>query len=488
MTLGNSGVPREPDKHREHHRDSERSGAPLSSLLRQHGGGATLLQLGLELGWLVAAVVLAVGYHSGHSAPPLLEVVAPALVFALLMVGLNAAFGLYRRDRRVPFGEYVLRVSAALAIGLPIAYVASLVLPGGVVFQRAFVPAILIALGGMIAVRQFMVSPLARMLSPYRVLVLGTGAEAQAVETSLAVANPPGLELAGFYPLQKVPARSVASSRVVSNHLSLEETVKHLDIDEIIVAVREQRGGVLPLRALLECRLAGVQVTDLPRFFERVHGRVPIDSLKVSWLIYGHGFRQTWLRRVVKRAFDIVVAAVLLPIALPFMAVITFLISLDGAPIIYRQERVGCRGKGFTLLKFRSMTKDAERDGQASWASINDPRVTAIGRFLRRTRVDELPQLINVLRGEMSFVGPRPERPTFVAMLTEQIPFYAVRHSVKPGLTGWAQVRYTYGANVEESIKKLEYDLYYVKNHTLLLDMLILVKTVRVVLLGEGAR
>ena len=154
---------------------------------------------------------------------------------------------------------------------------------------------------------------------------------------------------------------------------------------------------------------------------------------------------------------------------------------------MYRQERVGRRGQTFTLLKFRSMTKDAEKNGQA-WASINDPRATAVGRVMRRMRIDELPQLFNVLKGDMSFVGPRPERPTFVAMLTERIPFYAVRHSVKPGLTGWAQVRYTYGGSVEESVKKLEYDLYYVKNHSLLLDMLILLKTVRVVLLAEGAR
>jgi sugar transferase (PEP-CTERM system associated) len=458
----------------------------MSSLLRQHGGGAPLLQLGLELGWLVAAVVLAVRYHSTR---PSLNVVAPALVFAVLMVGLNAAFGLYRRDRPLPFGEYILRQAAALVIGLPIAYVSSHLLPGGVVFQQAFVPVVLIALGGLIALRQIMVSPVAQMLSPYRVLVLGTGPEALAVEASLDVANSPGLELAGFYPLEKVPVRSIAASRIVSNHLTLEETVKHLGIEEIIVAVREQRGGVLPLRALLECRLSGIQITDLPRFFERVHGRVPIESLKASWLIYGKGFRQTWLRGFVKRGFDIIATVVLLLIALPIMVVIAFLISLDGGtPIIYRQERVGCRGQRFTLLKFRSMTKDAEKDGQASWASINDSRITAVGRFMRRTRIDELPQLINVLKGEMSFVGPRPERPPFVATLTEKIPFYAVRHSVKPGLTGWAQVRYTYGGNVEESVKKLEYDLYYVKNHSLLLDLLILLKTVRVVLLGEGAR
>jgi len=407
----------------------------------------------------------------------------------VLMVCLNAAFGLYRRDRPLPFGEYVVRQAAALVIGLPIIYVSSHILPGGLVFQQAFVPAVLIALGGLLAVRQIMVSPVARTLLPYRVLVLGTGPEALAVETSLEVNNPPGLELAGFYPLAKIPARSIATSRIVSSHLTLEETVKHLGVDEIIVAVREQRGGVLPLRALLECRLSGIQVTDLPRFFERVHGRVPIDSLKASWLIYGKGFRQTWMRNFVKRGFDIAVVAVLLPISLPIMVVMAFLISLDGGtPIIYRQERIGSRGQKFTLLKFRSMSKDAEKDGQAFWASVNDSRVTAVGRFMRRTRIDELPQLINVLKGEMSFVGPRPERPTFVATLAEKIPFYAVRHSVKPGLTGWAQVRYTYGGNIEESVKKLEFDLYYVKNHSLLLDLLILLKTVRVVMLGEGAR
>jgi lipopolysaccharide/colanic/teichoic acid biosynthesis glycosyltransferase len=171
------------------------------------------------------------------------------------------------------------------------------------------------------------------------------------------------------------------------------------------------------------------------------------------------------------------------------MLMAAFLILFeDGGPVVYRQQRAGARGATFTLLKFRSMRKNAEMDGKASWALVNDARITQVGKFLRRTRIDELPQILNVLRGEMSFVGPRPERPEFVAMLTEQIPFYAVRHSVKPGLTGWAQVRYSYGATVEQSVKKLEYDLYYVKNHTLVLDLVILLETVRVVLLGEGAR
>jgi sugar transferase (PEP-CTERM system associated) len=239
---------------------------------------------------------------------------------------------------------------------------------------------------------------------------------------------------------------------------------------------------------LLDCRLGGIQITDLARFFERVHGQVPIESLKVSWLIYGNGYRQDWLRSFVKRTFDLLASAALLLIALPIMAVTALIILLEsGAPVIYRQQRVGYRGVPFTVLKFRSMARDAEKNGHV-WAVVNDSRVTPFGRIIRRCRIDELPQLFNVLKGEMSFVGPRPERPEFVAMLTEQIPFYAVRHSVKPGITGWAQVRYSYGATVEQTVKKLEYDLYYVKNHTLVLDLVILLETIRVVVLGEGAR
>lgn len=489
MTRGNSDVTKDSGSRREPPSGFGAREVPVSGLLRRDSGGVSFLRFGLELGWLFAAVFVAVIYRGDDGDLPPMEIVALALVFALLMVCLNTAFGLYRRDRWLPFGECVLRESAALAIGLTVAYVARLELSDGVISKQAFVQAALIAFGSLVAVRQIVVSPLVRKFWPHRVLVLGTGPEAQTVEASLSVAHPFGVRLVGFYPLVKVPARNITSSRIVSNQLSLEEVVNALGIDEIIVAVREQRGGVLPLRALLECRLSGIQITDLPRFFERVHQRIPIESLKASWLIYGRGFRQTWLRRFVKRSFDIVVVAVMLPMALPIMMVVAFLIFLDGGtPIIYRQERVGCRGRSFTLLKFRSMTQDAEKNGEASWASINDSRVTAVGRFLRHTRMDELPQLINVLRGEMSFVGPRPERPPFVATLTEKVPFYAVRHSVKPGLTGWAQVRYTYGGNVEESIKKLEYDLYYVKNNSLLLDLLILLKTIRVVLLGQGAR
>jgi exopolysaccharide biosynthesis polyprenyl glycosylphosphotransferase len=216
---------------------------------------------------------------------------------------------------------------------------------------------------------------------------------------------------------------------------------------------------------------------------------VPVEALKASWLIYGEGFRQGLARRAVKRAFDLVMAAVLLTLAIPVMLVTAAAIFLEsGGPVIFRQERVGRGNRPFTLLKFRSMRTDAESDGKARWASEQDDRITAVGRVIRKLRIDELPQLVNVLKGEMSLIGPRPERPCFVAELAREIPFYALRHTVHPGITGWAQVRCEYGASVEDAKRKLQFDLYYVKNHSLVLDLLIAVETVRVVLSGKGAR
>jgi sugar transferase (PEP-CTERM system associated) len=457
-------------------------------ILRRQHTAATIVQLVIELSFLFAAGLLAIHFEEGLT-KPLLYAAAPALTFALLMVFLNGAFGIYRRHERLFSIAYVLRSCLAPAIGVPLAYLIAEGLPGGSQFQQNLGVAVVSGFAGLLLLRHMIVLPLVGRILPHRVMVLGTGAEAQLVEASLATAAPPGVRLVGFHPLEKEQRVLVSRRRVIARGEPLEDAVKRLGVDEIIVAVREQRGGVLPLRALLECRLNGVQVTDLARYFERVHGRVPIESLKVSWLIYGDGYRQGWLRGLVKRLFDIAAAAILLLFTLPVMGIMALLITIESkGPVVYRQNRVGRGGRNFTLLKFRSMSLDAEKDGKPSWAVENDARVTRVGRFMRRSRIDELPQLINVLHGEMSFVGPRPERPEFVAMLREQIPFYAVRYSVKPGITGWAQVRYSYGSNVEQAVKKLEYDLYYVKNHTLLLDMLILVDTVRVVMIGDGAR
>lgn len=450
--------------------------------------GATLFQLLAEAFSVVVAVLLAFKLR-GVNQGSFLAHLAPALVFAFLMVLMQGIFGIYRRDGRMSMGAHAMRLVLAMLVAVPLAYYSAEILPGGDPFRETISEWVLIAFAGLIVVRHVVIRPVLKLLLPHRVLVLGTGTEARVVEASILAAEPPGIHLVGFYNLEKVQENAVSPHRVVARGNSIEDTVRRLGIDEIIVAVRQQRGGVLPLRGLLECRLSGVRITDLARFFERMQGRIPIEALKASWLIYGNGFRQSWLRTAVKRVFDIVAASLLLVVTLPIMLVTAIVIAFEsGFPVIYRQERVGLRGATFHVLKFRSMRQDAEKDGRAMWAKVGDARVTPFGRFIRRARIDELPQVLNVLRGEMSFVGPRPERPVFVAMLSEQIPFYAVRHSVKPGITGWAQVRYSYGANVEQSMKKLEYDLYYVKNHTLFLDILILLDTIRVVVLGKGAR
>ena len=461
----------------------------MFNVLRQNVSGATLFQLAVELSWLFIAILLVVRLDAGPNGVQHSDVALIAFFFAATIICLNGAFGLYRRSQTLSKGAYIVRVILAPAVGIPLAFLGAQLLPGPVAADDKWLLAITLALVGLLLVRHAVVLPLVGTLLPHRILVLGTGPEARLVEASLTATQPLGMRLVGFYALENPQEAVVSPGRIVARTGPLEDVVRQLGVNEIIIAVRQQRGGVLPLRGLLDCRLSGVEITDLARYFERVHGQVPIESLKVSWLIYGQGFRQNVMRAIVKRSFDLVVSAVLIVLTAPIVALAALLIAVEGGgPVIFRQQRVGHRGRTFTVFKLRSMQQDAERDGKATWATVNDVRVTRVGRLLRRARIDELPQLFNVLRGEMSFVGPRPERPEFVAMLTEQIPFYAVRHSVKPGLTGWAQVRYSYGATVEQSVRKLEYDLYYVKNHTLLLDLVILLETVRVVLLGEGAR
>lgn len=271
--------------------------------------------------------------------------------------------------------------------------------------------------------------------------------------------------------------------------MSLADTAAFHKVDEIVIAIDDRRGGRMPLRELLDCRVSGVLVLDMSSHFERMLGQIRIDALRAGWLIFGDGFRQGAWRSFVKRLFDLVAAVILLIVFSPLMLVTALLIFLgDGAPILYRQERVGLNGRLFNVIKFRSMRRDAESDGKPRWAMANDDRTTRVGRFIRKVRIDELPQLFCVLGGSMSMVGPRPERAFFVDQLTKEIPFYAIRHSVKPGVTGWAQVRYHYGASVEDAVQKLQYDLYYVKNHTLMLDLVVLFETVGVVVGRKGAQ
>ena len=320
-----------------------------------------------------------------------------------------------------------------------------------------------------------------------RIMIFGTGDKAREVQLALAKSDSP-VEVVGFYPSQQEEETRVSGHLVLSSDKSLTETAYALGVDEIVVAVMQRRGGVMPMRELLDCRLAGIRVRDLASHFEHWLGQIRLDSLKPGWLIFGDGFRQSDFRRAFKVLFDVVCSGILLVLTIPIMLVAAIAIMLEGrGPIFYRQERVGLNGKPFNVIKFRSMRTDAEKDGRPRWAQAGDTRITRVGRVLRKLRIDELPQLFCVFAGHMSLVGPRPERAYFVEQLSKEIPYYNVRHSIKPGVTGWAQVRYHYGASVQEAAEKLQYDLYYVKNHSLLLDLKVLFGTVSVVLFAKGA-
>ncbi|HEU4622358.1 MAG TPA: TIGR03013 family XrtA/PEP-CTERM system glycosyltransferase [Burkholderiaceae bacterium] len=421
---------------------------------------------------------------------PMRAVLLPAAVFSLVMTAVCAALGLYKRHEIARFSLLVRRAILALALASPIAYFAFTLIPDGNKQTREAIGfTLLFLLGGLVVIRQVLLRLGDLGIGERRVLIVGACTEARHVEADLTAPSYPKVSVVGFRHAGTQDPDAQLRPRLLPTQQSLLDAVRLHKVDEIIVAVREQRGGVMPLDELLECRINGIPVVDLAGFYERVRGEVPVESLKASWLIYGNGFVQHAMRSFVKRIFDIAVSIVLLMLAAPVMLVTAFAIRRESpGPIIYRQERVGLGGRTFNVLKFRSMRNDAEQNGVAQWATRNDARITRVGNFIRKTRIDELPQLINVLRGEMSLVGPRPERPSFVKQLKERVPFYDVRHSVKPGVTGWAQVRYSYGASIEESRKKLQFDLYYVKNHSLFLDVLILVETVRVILFREGAR
>ena len=321
-----------------------------------------------------------------------------------------------------------------------------------------------------------------------RVLVLGAGSNAALITSRLRrQTDRQSFVLVGFIAAPSQPVM-VPEEHLLATNFGLAEIARWLHVDEIVVAVDERRGG-LPMAEMLACAQQGVEVSDLSTFFEREAGMVRLDVADPSSLVFSGGFDHSVPRRLNKRLFDLVAASALLLVAWPVMLIVALAIWHEtGMPVLYRQTRVGLNGRPFELVKFRSMHVDAERDGVARWARRDDDRSTRVGRFIRMTRLDELPQLFNVLRGEMSFVGPRPERPQFVDMLSQEIRYYNVRHCMKPGLTGWAQLRYPYGASVGDAAEKLTFDLFYVKNHGLMFDLMILLQTVEVVLFRRGAR
>jgi sugar transferase (PEP-CTERM system associated) len=321
-----------------------------------------------------------------------------------------------------------------------------------------------------------------------RVLVLGTGRNAAriaalATERSIRHFVPVAYLRCGIDP--EMVRAEIDGTEGAPDFIA--RCARQLRATEIVVATDDRRG--LPVSQLLQCRVAGIHVIDYLDFMERETETVDLNALQPGWLIFSDGFRSSLLRRACKRSFDIVSSLALLLLTLPLMLLACLLIMIESpGPVLYRQKRVGLAGRPFVLLKFRSMCADAEKDGAPRWAQTGDARVTRVGRFIRRARIDELPQLWNVLQGDMSFVGPRPERPAFVDDFCREIPFYAERHCVKPGITGWAQTNYPYGASLDDARNKLSYDLYYAKNHGLFLDLIILLQTIRVILWADGSR
>lgn len=324
-----------------------------------------------------------------------------------------------------------------------------------------------------------------------RLLVLGTGPRAEGLRRLHGLDTARGTALHGFLRLGTWPpgqGEAVPERLTLSCAGSLADYAVRNGINEIVVALDERRGQ-LPVQELLDCKLRGIRVTDIASFSEREAGKVDLDNIHPSWLIFTDGFRRSRTTAAAKRLLDIVLGLGFLLLLLPLMAVAALAVKLDSkGPVLYRQTRVGLGGRPFQILKFRSMSVDAERNGLPQWAKANDSRITRVGAVIRKTRIDEIPQVLNVLKGDMSFVGPRPERPLFVEQLSHEIEYYNERHLVKPGITGWAQVNYPYGASVEDAREKLKYDLYYMKNQSIFLDIIILLQTVRVVIWSEGAR
>lgn len=410
----------------------------------------------------------------------------PAMVLASGVLVINASLGFYQRVHNRTVSQTRARAVLALCLSLPLGYGVFVLMPLQQAHARSLGVALLVTLVLMLLNRAYATHSPKSMLRQ-RVLIFGSGTRAKLVGRSLKRSDP-NVDLVGYYAGPTETEAEVSAWGLLSPEKSLTDIVMEQQVDEIVVALTERRGGSMPLRELLDCKLQGVRVVDIATHFEKTLGQIRLDSVSAGWLIFGEGFAQGWVRALVKRLFDIVCAGILLLLALPVMLLTAIVIVLEsGGPVLYQQERVGLNGRVFKVVKFRSMRTDAEKDGKPRWATASDDRITRVGRLLRKSRIDELPQLFSVLGGSMSLVGPRPERPFFVDKLTQEIPYFAVRQSVKPGLTGWAQVRYQYGATIEDAAEKLQYDLYYVKNQSLFLDVVILFETVGVVLTGKGA-
>lgn len=408
------------------------------------------------------------------------------LIFAYLVVFYH--FDLYKPDvYRVNWNMVIKLLSATMVTSILVLCI-YYVLPQfkigrGILITNLVILPIIIVAWRMVFSKWF-----AFELPEKRVLIIGSSDLAKKVGTAIHTNANLGLKLVGF--IDDDPAKlgkSIVNPGVIGGYGDISRLIDTEKVDKVIVSLADRRAK-LPMSALLECKLKGVVVEEGTTFEERLNGKIPLDHLKPSWMVFSDGFKSLRSKKRIKRVIDIVCAGAGLVIAAPIMLVTTIIIKLTSrGPVIFRQIRMGEHGREFELYKFRSMRVDAEKNGPV-WAQANDNRVTRVGSVIRTLRIDELPQLVNVLRGDMSFVGPRPERPFFVEKLKEVIPYYEMRTVVKPGITGWAQIKYPYGASVEDAVEKLQFDIYYIKNMSPLLDLLIIFWTLKVVLTGSGAR
>ncbi|WP_425230610.1 TIGR03013 family XrtA/PEP-CTERM system glycosyltransferase [Sphingomonas sp.] len=440
-----------------------------------------LLLFSAEAGWVMRARQI------GMAVTPLATRVPQLLSFAAALQVSLVAVGAYGVGSFLSLRFAAARLAVAVALGVLFLSVLYFMVPTIGYWRSNLLYSMGIACVLLVGVRALLGRTLGGETFKRRIVVLGAGSRAARIRELSAQ---PGVNFtATAFVAMGEAAPAVGDAVPRDTIANLAAFVTDLGASEVVLALEERRNA-LPLADLLRVKTTGVQVYELSAFLERETGRIDLGSVNPSWLIFSDGFAAgRMISSTVKRAFDIVASLLLLIVTLPVMIIAAVAVKLESrGPAFYRQRRVGLYNEGFDIVKLRSMRVDAEVPGKAQWAAENDPRITRVGRFIRKVRIDELPQTWTVLKGEMSFVGPRPERPQFVGELEQQLPFYAERHMVKPGITGWAQINYPYGASVEDARHKLEYDLYYAKNYSPFLDLLILIQTLRVVLWPSGAR
>ena len=440
-----------------------------------------------EGAFIFLSVILAAGFMLGET-----EFHIHAIVFKALLISTTCQVCLYYNDLYdlkitdtiVEMGIRLLQALGVSAIFLAAVY---FIFPSFIINRGIFLVSIGFIIVFVITWRLAYTQILNRGLFNQKIIILGSSETAKEIAKRIMGKTDSGYEIGAL--LSENKKEKLADEEQSIGRESYDDIAglaMQKGVKKIVVALKEKR-GTFPVEQLLKCRVNGIEVIEGNSFYEMLTGKLIVEQINPSWLIFSHGFQKTWSQKIVKRTTDIVLSALMLIVLSPFILLVAIIIKLDSkGPVLFSQERVGEKHKPYVVHKFRSMRSDAEKDTGPVWAKENDDRITRVGNFIRKWRIDELPQLWNVLKGEMSFVGPRPERDHFVKQLTEIIPYYRERFTVKPGLTGWAQVSYGYGATVEDAIEKLNYDLFYIKNMSILMDLMIVARTVKTVIFGHG--